>query len=255
MTFFSRFKRGRLAPAADTRSMADGILLYAIGDIHGRDDLFSDLLDKIAADRRGRPHELCVLVLLGDLVDRGPDSDRVIERALSLPAHFDRVHHLIGNHEESMLAALAKDVRALRFFVRIGGEATIRSYLRDDKLYDRLTFEELADVFSDAVPRSHMDFLRRGEDMVRYGDYVFVHAGVRDSVPLDRQKLTDLRWIRDEFLSSKRDHGALIVHGHTIAAEVEERPNRIGIDTGAYRTGRLTAIGLYGTDRWYLQTP
>lgn len=254
MTFLSRFRRGGRASASDQRAMADGILLYAIGDIHGRDDLFADLLDRIAADRRNRPHELCVLVLLGDLVDRGPDSDRVIERALSLRAHFDRVHHLIGNHEESMLAALANDVRALRFFVRIGGDATVRSYLRDDALYDRLTFEELAGVFADAVPQSHVDFLARGEDMVRYGDYVFVHAGVRDSVPLERQKLTDLRWIREEFLSSRMDHGAMIVHGHTITADIEERPNRIGIDTGAYRSGRLTAIGLLGTERWYLQT-
>ena len=235
-------------------AVPEGLLVYAIGDIHGRDDLFGELIARIDADRAARAHQQCVLILLGDLVDRGPDSDRVIERSMALAEHFDQFHCLIGNHEECMISALGGDQQALRFFVRIGGEATIRSYLRDDARYNQMGFDELAEAFAQAVPTRHIAFLERGENMVRYGDYAFVHAGVRDTLPLERQKLSDLRWIREEFTASRHDHGAVIVHGHTIFDDVDEQPNRIGIDTGAFRSGKLTAIGLCGTERWYLQT-
>lgn len=230
-----------------------GLLVYAVGDIHGRDDLFAQLLDRIERDRRERAHDRCVLILLGDLVDRGPDSDRVVERALSLGTEFDRVHHLIGNHEECMLAALSGDVRALRYFSRIGGDTTIRSYVRDDAFCEGATFGELSEVFRAKVPQKHVEFLRRGEDMLTYGDYVFVHAGVRPGVPLVSQATSDLRWIREEFLSATEDFGATIVHGHTISEQVDMQPNRIGIDTGAYCFGALTALGLEGTNQWVVQ--
>lgn len=254
MGIFSRFRRDNRAAPLRSRKVPPGTLIYAIGDIHGCDDLFADLLDRIDADRKVRAYDRCVLILLGDLVDRGPDSERVVSRALTLHANFDRVHHLIGNHEECMLAALTGDVRALRYFIRIGGDATVRSYLRDDVLYEAATFEELADIFPRHVPEEHVDFLRRGEDWVTYGDFMFVHAGVRDDLPLDRQKVNDLRWIRDEFLESSIDREAIIVHGHTISEGVEERPNRIGIDTGAYASGKLTAVGLLDDRRWFIAT-
>ena len=104
------------------------------------------------------------------------------------------------------------------------------------------------------VPQSHVDFLGQGEDMVQIGDYVFVHAGVRPGVPLDRQELSDLRWIREEFIEGQHDHGLTIVYGHTISESVDEARGRIGIDTGAYLTGCLTALGLEGDDRWFLDT-
>lgn len=253
MGLFSRFRKS--AERSESKaSLPANLLVYAIGDIHGRDDLFAELVERIEIDRRARPHDRCNLILLGDLVDRGPDSDKVIERALALGSCFDQVHHLIGNHEECMLAALSGDVRALRYFVRIGGEATVRSYLRNDSLYDVASFEELAELFPSLVPQSHVDFLGRGEDWVVYGDFMFVHAGVRDDVPLDRQKTSDLRWIRDEFLQSRAERPMMIVHGHTISVDIEQRPNRIGIDTGAYASGKLTAIGLSGDERWFLQT-
>jgi len=252
MNFFSRFARRSSEPPV-TRAVPEGALVYAIGDIHGRDDLFAALLDEIDADRARHPHELCVLVLLGDLVDRGPASNKVVERAIGLAGRFDRVHHLMGNHEECMLAALTGDVRALRYFIRIGGDATVRSYIDDDAAYDAMEFEELAAVFPGKVPQSHVDFLGRGEDMVEYGDYLFVHAGVRPGVALDRQKTSDLRWIRDEFLGNAAEHGRMVVHGHTISEDVESRSNRIGIDTGAYASGKLTAIGLCKTDHWFVQ--
>lgn len=253
MSFFSCFAKNRsTAPVA--RNVPSGMLIYAVGDIHGRDDLFAALLDSIEADRSRRTHEECVLILLGDLVDRGPESDKVIERAIGLHNRFDRVHHLIGNHEECMLAALTGDVRALRYFVRIGGDATVRSYVRDDALYEATTFEELAELFPARVPQSHVDYLGRGEDMVEYGDYLFVHAGIRPGVALDRQKTSDLRWIREDFLGNEGEHGRMVVHGHTISEDIQNRANRIGIDTGAYATGTLTAIGLSGEDRWFLQS-
>lgn len=254
MGFLSRFKKAGAAAAGAKNGpiVPPGCLIYAIGDIHGRDDLFAMLLDRIDNDRRGRSHEQCILILLGDLVDRGPDSDKVIARAISLAPQFDRVHHLIGNHEECMLAALTGDVRLLRYFLKIGGDATIRSYLRDDTIYDEACFDRLATLFPTAVPQDHIDFLSRGEDWVTYGDYMFVHAGVRDGVPLDRQATSDLRWIRDEFLSSTVRRDVVIVHGHTISEDIEEWPNRIGIDTGAYLTGKLTGIGLTGDRRWFL---
>lgn len=253
MSFFSRFARPRAASPA-SRTVPNGSLIYAIGDIHGCDDLFAALLDEIDADRVLRPHEQCILVLLGDLVDRGPDSDKVIDRALGLRDRFDRTHHLIGNHEECMLAALTGEVRALRYFVRIGGDATIKSYLRDDAAYEAATFEELTEIFPRLVPQSHVNFLECGADMVEYGDYVFVHAGVRPGVSLEKQRQNDLRWIRDDFLSNTKEHGRMVVHGHSICNEVEERPNRICIDTGAYASGKLTALGLCGHERWIIQT-
>lgn len=254
MGLLSLFRRKSPEVPSD-RIVPPGDLIYAVGDIHGRDDLFAELLERIDTDRATRAHDRCVLILLGDLVDRGPDSDKVVARALALADRFDKVHHLIGNHEECMLAALTGDVRATRYFIRIGGDATVRSYMRDDATYETASFEEIADIFPRCVPQAHVDFLGRGEDWVVYGDYMFVHAGVRDDVPLDRQKLSDLRWIREEFLKSQADFGATIVHGHTISEDVEQRRNRIGIDTGAYATGKLTAIGLTGSERWFLQTP
>ena len=253
MSFLARFRK-TLDPVQAEYRVPAGMLVYAIGDIHGCDMLFAALLGQIAEDRQTRRHDQCVLILLGDLVDRGPDSAGVVERAIGLQSEFDRVHHIIGNHEECMLAALSGDVRALRYFVRIGGDATVRSYLRDDSLYERLEFDELARVFRERVPQAHVEFLGRGEDMVLYGDYAFVHAGVRENVPLHRQRTSDLRWIRENFLESDADHGAMIVHGHTISLEVDELPNRIGIDTGAYLSDRLTAICLYGAERRFFST-
>ena len=83
---------------------------------------------------------------------------------------------------------------------------------------------------------------------------MFVHAGIRPGVEVDQQSQADLRWIREPFLFDESDHGFVVVHGHTITDEVEERPNRIGIDTGAYRSGVLTALAIEGTERWLIDT-
>lgn len=232
----------------------EGRRVYAIGDIHGRDDLFAELIDMIRNDNAARPPAEVKLILLGDLVDRGPQSAEVIDRAIALRGEFPDTRLLIGNHEECFLAALTGNVQRLRYFMRIGGEETIRSYWKDDADLGRASFEEVAERLPAMVPAAHLAFLEQGQDVVEIGDYVFVHAGIRPGVPLEKQSLADLRWIREEFLADDRDHGVMIVHGHTIREDIDEWPNRIGIDTGAYRSGILSAIVLEGAGRRYLKT-
>ena len=233
-------------------AIPDGRRVYAIGDIHGRDDLFAELIDLIRVDNAARPPADVTLILLGDLVDRGPQSAEVVERAMRLREEFADTRLLIGNHEECFLAALTGDVRRLRYFMRIGGEATVRSYWRDDRSLNEASFEEVAARLPQLVPAEHVAYLGGGEDVVEIGDYAFVHAGIRPGVLLDKQSLADLRWIRDEFLDDMGNHGKMIVHGHTITAHPDEQTNRIGIDTGAFRTGTLTALGIEGDTRWYI---
>lgn len=254
MSFLGLFKRRPSEAPRNPPVVPSGERVYAIGDIHGRDDLFARLIEKIEADNAIRPAARTTLILLGDLVDRGPDSDRVVERARMLSAPFDKIRLLIGNHEECFLGALSGDPKRVRYFVRIGGDATIRSYWRDDAAYDDADFEALAARLPMLVPQEHIDFLGRGEDMIAIGDYVFVHAGVRPGVPLERQAIPDLRWIREDFLQDTSDFGAVVIYGHTIGDKVDRQPNRIGIDTGAYYSGVLTAICLEGAQQWFLDT-
>ncbi|MDZ3831688.1 MAG: metallophosphoesterase [Sphingopyxis sp.] len=250
--FWKRNTKTAVPPARASFAIPAGRRVYAIGDIHGRDDLFAQLVELIRADNAARRPAKITLILLGDLVDRGPQSAEVVERAMRLGDEFEDTRLLIGNHEECLLAALTGDVRRLRYFMRIGGEATVRSYWNSDINLDRATFEEVAERFPSMVPADHVKFLGGGDDLIEIGDYAFVHAGVRPGVPLQKQELSDLRWIRDEFLDSISDHGKMIVHGHSISADPDEQANRIGIDIGAYRSGSLAALGLEGTDRWYI---
>ena len=236
-------------------SVPAGERVYAVGDVHGRLDLLQELLADVEADDAARPPARTGLVFVGDLIDRGPDSAGVVRlvRELAGGDRF-RVRLVKGNHEEMLLHAAGGSARAARLFMEVGGDATLRSYGIADEEADRGGYADLADLMRERLPLDDLDFLDRGEDMVRVGGYLFVHAGVRPGVPLDGQDPADLRWIRREFLESRRDHGAVVVHGHTPADAVEERPNRINIDTGAYATGRLTAIGLEGDRRWFLAT-
>lgn len=229
-----------------------GERVYAVGDIHGRLDLFEQLIDMIETDDASRGPADTMIVLLGDLVDRGPDSSRVIDRARRW-ARQRRVRFIGGNHEEMFLSAFDRD-EALRHFLRYGGKETLLSYPIDQRTYERATLEELRRLMPLIVPADHIAFMRAMESHVLAGDYLFVHAGIRPGVAVEEQHQSDLRWIRGEFLDDPRDHGFVVVHGHTITDEVEERPNRIGIDTGAFSSGRLTAIGLEGAERWFLNT-
>ncbi|NJS13242.1 MAG: serine/threonine protein phosphatase [Sphingopyxis sp.] len=248
------FRRGAAAPQFPVPAVPDGRRVYAIGDIHGRDDLFADLIDRIAADDAERGASDTTIVLLGDLIDRGPDSAAVVERTCRLMAQHGNVRLLSANHEEVFLKALGGSVEALRFFCRIGGEETIWSYGITGDSYRQMSFEELLPALQTAVPGHHVALLKAAEDWVQIGDYVFVHAGIRPGTMMDSQKPSDLRWIREAFLDDPRWHGAMVVHGHTITDDIDVQPNRLGIDTGAYASGKLTAVGLEGTERWFLTT-
>jgi serine/threonine protein phosphatase 1 len=247
--------RRAIEPAPPAARVPDGVRIYAIGDIHGRLDLLDQLLFRIEADERARRGGARTqLIFLGDLVDRGPDSAGVVQRALELKQSGRAVRFLMGNHEEVFLKALKGSLEGLRFFVKIGGRATILSYGFTAEEYDRLDYDELLPALIARVPVEHISFLETFENQIAVGDYLFVHAGIRPRVPLEQQTGGDLRWIRSEFLDYRGDHGAVVVHGHTITDEVQELPNRIGIDTGAFASGRLTALGLEGGERWYLST-
>lgn len=248
---FSRLRQflGAALPAS-TAAIPAGQRVYAVGDIHGRADLFEALIAAIEADDAARRPAVTTVILLGDLIDRGPDSAGVLRRARDWQQRR-QVRVLMGNHEEMFLAALRKP-SVMSPFLRFGGRETLLSYPIDPAAYSRAGIEEVIELAQAAIPQADIDFVSGFEDQVTIGDYHFVHAGVRPGIALADQKIGDLRWIREPFLDHADDFGAVVVHGHTITDRPDFRTNRIGIDTGAYRSGRLTALGLEGTTRWLL---
>ena len=242
------FARGEDEPLP---SIPDGQRVYAVGDIHGRLDLFEALVAAIEADDAARAPAETLIVLLGDLVDRGDDSRGVIEFARDLQRRRP-VRILAGNHEEMFLRILS-DIETFRHFIRHGGRETLLSYGINHGQFQAASMEEAQQLASEAVPADHLAFLESFEDMIQLGDYLFVHAGIDPRLPIDQQRSRDLRWIREPFLSHEGSHGVVVVHGHTICDEPEDCGNRIGIDTGAFMSGRLTALILEGTARCYLE--
>ncbi len=233
---------------------AAGYRAYAIGDIHGRLDLLDALLVKIERDIATRRRAKNVIVFLGDLIDRGPQSAQVIERLRTWQPHDARTIFLCGNHEEVLLRVLAGEATVLGDWLKFGGAQCLASYGIDAaRLGDQHESVALATIRA-AIPPEHRAFVESFADTFRFGDYLFVHAGIRPGLAVAAQAQKDLRWIRDPFLDDQSDHGVVVVHGHTISEQVEERANRIGIDTGAYRSGVLTAMGIEGTSRWFLDT-
>lgn len=238
----------------DAPRVAPGQRIYAVGDIHGRADLLEQLIDMIEADDAERGPAEIQLIFLGDLIDRGPDSAGVVARVSRLLASGDQVRLIKGNHEEVFAAAATGHAQSMRLFFSIGGYETLESYGVSREELDAGTVQEMADMIQYRLPPEHFDTIIRGEDMICSGDYVFVHAGIRPGVPLAKQKGSDLRWIREPFLNARRRDPMIVVHGHTPVDKVEVKPDRIGIDTGAYFSGKLTALGLEGSERWLLQT-
>lgn len=253
MVFKRLFGRPEMAQPRLWRA-PPGERIYAIGDIHGRLDLLDDLLARIDADDAERPEARTQLIFLGDLADRGPDSRGVIERLMALAEMRPGTRFIAGNHEELLILAWARDTRALGLFHRVGGRETMASYGVPYHLYDGATLEELGEIVAKAIPKPHIDFLGSFEDFVVAGDYVFVHAGLRPGFSIEEQVSSDLRWIRKDFTEHRGDFGSMVIHGHTITEQIDERVNRIGIDTGAYASGKLTAIGIEGDARWFLAT-
>jgi serine/threonine protein phosphatase 1 len=244
----------RTAHAAST--IPSGHRVYAIGDIHGRADLLTELLAVIRADVDGRHAALNRLVYLGDYVDRGPDSAGVIDLVLDgVPSGFSVVT-LMGNHEEMMQRFIGGEIALGHTWMINGGDATLASYGIDPPgwLDGSAAYRRAGTELAASLPQRHRDFLGRLGLTHEFGDYFFVHAGVRPGVPLARQLQDDLLWIRDEFLDSEDDFGKRIVHGHSIAPKPMVERNRIGIDTGAYASGTLTALVLEGDECRLLQT-
>lgn len=234
-------------------SALDGRRVFAIGDIHGCDDLLSGLLAAIA-EETATDETPPLLVFLGDYVDRGPGSRQVIEQLLDLRKQAPDARFLCGNHEEAMLFFLS-DLEAGMAWTGYGGKATMQSYgvatPADETSLE--AWRETHHALKAAIPESHMRFLWGLEDRIDLGDYLFVHAGVHPDRPLNAQHTKDLRWIREPFLSDRRRLDKVIVHGHTPAADPYADDRRIGVDTWAYRTGVLTAVELDAEGRRFLR--
>ena len=234
-----------------------GRRVYAIGDIHGRADLLDRLHQLIAEDAAKRAPARNTLIYLGDYIDRGPDSRAVIKLAASdFPDGFEK-HYLIGNHEALMLGFLADPLCGPGWQnTSIGGREVLVNFNIEppSEFAAPEILAETAAQLNNALTAEEWRFLKGLKHSHREGHYFFTHAGVRPGVPLEKQKPEDLIWIRGPFLESDVNFGAVVVHGHSIRREVEFRSNRIGIDTGAYATGKLTCLGLQGTERWLLQT-
>jgi serine/threonine protein phosphatase 1 len=244
---FKRLFSRRQDAASRAWSIPDDERIYAIGDIHGCRVQLDELLAKIEADDAERGPANTTLVFLGDLPDRGPDSRGVIERLMTLDQSERNTVFLAGNHEELLIRVWEGERQMAPTFNRAGGRETLMSYGVSAKEYDAWDLDEVTAATYRLVPKAHIDFLKSFKNWHRAGDYLFVHAGIRPGVDIEDQDVTDLRWIRGEFVRSDVDHGMMVVHGHTITEAVDERPNRIG-------SGRLTAIGLEGAERWYLST-
>ncbi|MBA3666248.1 MAG: metallophosphoesterase [Sphingomonas sp.] len=228
-----------------------GYRAYAVGDVHGRLDLLELLLADIERDMVERPSRRSLLVFLGDLIDRGSSSRGVIELLRTFHRPGVRPVFLAGNHEEVLLRLLAGERGLFADWLKYGGAECLASYGVDPTTVQQHGERAALARLKAAIPASHRQFMASFVDTLRFGDYLFVHAGIRPDVDLTLQTQSDLRWIRQPFLGDERDHGFLVIHGHTITTSVDECANRIGLDTGAYRTGVLTAIALDGCERRY----
>lgn len=236
----------------------EGTRICAIGDIHGHLLLLDRLLERFYEAVRNKPVDRTILIGLGDMIDRGPDSPGVLDRMIALSgdalcdASFECVC-LKGNHEDAMLRFMFDDAPETgRVWLQNGGNTTCRDYGVE---VGSPTAQELSRISADlraSVPKAHVDFMRGLKLDHTVGDYLFVHAGVRPGRPLDRQDPYDLMWIRDDFLRSHEDFGKIVVHGHTPVAAPEIHRNRIALDTGAGHGRGLTAMILDADTRMFI---
>jgi serine/threonine protein phosphatase 1 len=234
------------------RRVPDGIRVYGVGDIHGRDDLLREMGERVKTDVESRSFDHAVTVFLGDYVDRGLGAMRVVEQ-LARGDWPTPIIALAGNHEDLLLAFL-EDAGALEAWRSLGGLETLHSYgVNVASAMAGRDFEAAQKAFAACLPESHRHFLESLKVSTTIGDYFFCHAGVRPGVPLDHQDRDDLLTIRAPFLSSQVEHGKVVVHGHTPSVAPEVRPNRIGIDTAAFATNRLTCLVLEQDQRRFLQ--
>jgi serine/threonine protein phosphatase 1 len=248
-----RRPRRRVLPAE--KAVPDDTVVWSIGDIHGRADLLRVLLAAILDDLRKSRCARKVIVFLGDYVDRGPDSREVLDLLCRLEGRGIETHFLRGNHEERMEAVLG-DPALAPGWCDYGGRETLRSYgvSPPQARGDEAGWAEAVEQLNQNLPEAHRWFLTEQASSVVIGDFFFAHAGARPGVPLDQQSVHDLMWIRRDFLDDAKPFEQIVVHGHTPTEAVHSDARRIGLDTGAYATGVLTALRLEGADRRLLQT-
>jgi serine/threonine protein phosphatase 1 len=232
-----------------------GSRVYAVGDMHGRADLVEAIHGLILRDILDFDGDRKVVVYLGDYVDRGMDSRELVDLLLDAPLPGFEAVHLEGNHEQALLDFLDDPGVALEW-MSYGGYETLASYGVgfEGPPMGAQALMRLQERFRTNLPARHLDFFRGLRLTHEEGDYLFVHAGLRPGVPIGDQEAHDLLWIRDPFLDSTEDFGRVVVHGHSISTRPEMRPNRIGIDTGAFASGCLTCLVLEGTGRRFLAT-
>jgi serine/threonine protein phosphatase 1 len=250
-----RFSKSPVSPAPISASVPEGLRVYAIGDIHGREDCLLALLKQISAHRAAHPIQHTKLVFLGDYVDRGTGSHAVLEMLIMLQQLEDAVF-LAGNHEWALLSFL-EGTLSYHSWYEWGGDTTLASYgvfpaIPDET--DRAQTEAIRKAFAAALPPAHHRFLTSLQMSETIGDYLFVHAGLRPGIPPEAQDAKDLIMIRDDFLLKPVTIDKTIIHGHTIFPKPHIRPRSIGIDTGAYASGNLTAIVLEGEEYVFLCT-
>jgi serine/threonine protein phosphatase 1 len=224
---------------------------YVVGDIHGRLDLLDALLDRIDADIARRPTAQNTLIFLGDYIDRGAASAHVLDRLIEVSAAYDTIC-LKGNHE-ALMRVFLEDPDILDDWGTLGGFNTLLSYgltpVMNGSPEQR---QRIAKELNALVENSHRRFLNTMPLYHVRGDYLFVHAGLRPRIPLDRQVEADLLWIREDFILYEGQHEKFVVHGHTPVMSPDTRPNRINIDTGAYATGKLTCLVLEDAEQRFL---
>ncbi|MFM9862513.1 MAG: metallophosphoesterase family protein [Micropepsaceae bacterium] len=239
------------APTAARAAVPPDHFVVAVGDLHGRLDLLEQLWTKIDAASRLSAARQRTLIFIGDYVDRGLQSAQLIERLLDGFPGFETVY-LKGNHDETLLQFL-NDPAIGEAWRNFGGLETLSSYGVAHSAGK--SWAQTRGEFASVLPKTHEAFFKNLRLYHVIGDYIFVHAGMKPRVPLEEQRESDLLWIREEFLESPVNFGRTVVHGHTPADAPEVRNNRIGIDTGAYMTGNLTAVVLEGRTRQFLSTP
>ena len=248
-------------PAPDLEPLAattpEGTLIYVIGDIHGRADLLNRLIAMLRTDsaERGAGHRP-ILMFLGDYVDRGPASRQVLDELIKLRTDPTfNVFALCGNHDQFFLDFLERPHLGATW-LNYGGGATLASYgVTPPRATDDAGWIAAAAALAEAAPPSHLEFLRSTSLYSTFGDYIFVHAGLRPEVGLHEQQMNDLTSIRGPFLAARDPApGHVVVFGHTPFETPLVQPRKIGVDTGACVTGVLTALAIQDGERRFIQT-
>ena len=248
---FKKFQKPPKPPV--TPHVPENHRIYSIGDIHGRADLLEQLHEKIKTDAKTYTGKKTI-VYLGDYIDRGEQSRQVIETLLSNPLEDFNAIHLQGNHEKAMLDFIEYPGAAAAWLT-FGGRETLNSYgIPLAHIPSKREVAHLARQLDENLPDEHRTFMNNCLESWQCGSYFFVHAGIRPGVALDKQKIEDKLWIREDFLGSTTNHGTIVVHGHSTNLQPELLPNRIGIDTAAFNSGVLTCLVLEGEEQRLLQT-